>query len=61
MKTKSLRLFYAYVEKGKNRVVDGHRNMTEIGHAFFRLYDCGLWLTMVIKSLKKLPIVSVDI
>ena len=35
------------------RVVDGHRNMTEIGHAFFRLYDRGLWLTMVIKSLKK--------
>ena len=34
-------------------VVDGHRNMTEIGHAFFRLYDCGLWLTRVIKSLKK--------
>ena len=25
-----------------SRVVDGHRNITEIGHAFFRLYDCGL-------------------
>ena len=32
--------------------------MTEIGHAFFRLYDCGLWLTIVIKSLKK-PSISV--
>ena len=27
--------------------------MTEIGHAFFRLYSCGRRLNMVIKTLKK--------
>ena len=36
-----------------NRVVIDHRNMTEIGHAFFRLYSRGRRLDMVIKTLKK--------
>ena len=35
------------------RVVIDHRNMTEIGHAFFRLYSRGRRLNMVIKTLKK--------
>ena len=34
-------------------VVIDHRNMTEIGHAFFRLYGRGRRLNMVIKTLKK--------
>ena len=35
------------------KVVIDHRNMTEIGHAFFRLYSRGRRLNMVIKTLKK--------
>ena len=35
------------------RVVIDHRNMTEIGHAFFWLYSRGRRLTVVIKTLKK--------
>ena len=35
------------------RVVIDHRNMTEIGHGFFRLYSRGRRLNMVIKTLKK--------
>ena len=35
------------------RVVIDHRNMTDIGHAFFRLYSRGRRLTVVIKTLEK--------
>ena len=36
-----------------SRVVIDHRNMTEIGHAFFQLYSRDRRSTVVIKTLKK--------
>ena len=41
------------LEHISSRVVVDHRNMTDFGHGFFRLYSRGRRLKMVIKTLKK--------